>query len=167
LSFLFLVGIEFNFACDPLAASIVLEEFKTTIRIVTFELTLMVAIPFEWLESSMFAMKDQNRKARLFYDVTQFLSEYCKNEENNPDLYTGMTACDAVCLACVLDESVIKQKKSVYACVEPFGKVASGHMISDWYGHFKRAANVEIITDIDREKFFELYQLCVKEDNAC
>jgi inosine-uridine nucleoside N-ribohydrolase len=48
-------------------------------------------------------------------------------------------------------------------CVEPFGKLASGHMISDWYGHFKREANVEIITNIDKEKFEKLFRLCVQE----
>ena len=115
----------------------------------------------------MFALKDDNRIARLFYDVTQFLFEFCKAEENNPELYTGMNSCDAVCLACILDESIIKATKRVYACVEPFGKLATGHMISDWYGHFKRQANVEIITDVDREKFLELFRLCVKEEKQC
>lgn len=141
-----------------------LEEFRTTIRIVTFELTCMATIPFDWLESSMFALKDENPQARLFYDVTQFLLEFTKAEANNPELYPGMNSCDAVCLACVLDESIIKETKRVYACVEPFGKLATGHMISDWYGHFKREANVEIITDVDREKFLELFRLCVKEE---
>jgi inosine-uridine nucleoside N-ribohydrolase len=36
-------------------------------------------------------------------------------------------------------------------------------MISDWYGHFKREANVEIIIHIDKEKFLKLFRLCVEE----
>jgi len=155
------IGIEFNFACDPLAASIVLEEFQTKLRIVTFEMTCMSTIPYDWLHKEMFSKKETNDQARLFYDVTQFLYEFTMENENNPELYTGLNSCDAVCMACVLDESIVKQTKSIYACVEPFGKLAAGHMISDWYGHFKRQANVEIITDIDREKFLQLYRLCV------
>jgi len=159
------VGIEFNFACDPLAASRVLEEFQTVLRIVTFELTCMSTISFEMLESEMLPLKENpnNRKARLFAEVSQFLIDFTKTFENNPELYTGLNSCDSVCMACVLDESIIKEKKRVYACVEPFGKLSSGHMISDWYGHFKREANVEIITNIDKEKFEKLFRLCIQE----
>lgn len=155
------VGIEFNFACDPLAASVVLEEFRTKMRLVTFELTCMATIPFDWVEREMFSKKDTNERARFFYDVTQYLCEFLKKQENNPELYTGLNSCDAVCMACVLDESVIKESKAVYACVEPFGKCTAGHMISDWYQHFRREPNVEIISDIDQEKFFQLFRRCV------
>ncbi len=160
-----LVGIEFNFAADPLAASRVLEEFQTIIRIITFELTCMSTISFEMLESELFPLKENphNRKARLFSEVSQFLIDFTKLDENNSELYTGLNSCDSVCMACVLDESIIKEKKCVYACVEPFGKLASGHMISDWYGHFKRESNVEIITNIDKDKFEKLFRLCVQE----
>ncbi len=162
---MFLVGIEFNFACDPLAASRVLEEFQTIIRIVTFELTCMATISFEMLESEMLPLKanPNNAKARLFSEVSQFLIDFTKTSESNPELYTGLNSCDSVCMACVLDPSIIKETKRVYACVEPFGKLASGHMISDWYGHFKREANVEIIIHIDKEKFLKLFRLCVEE----
>ena len=161
----FLVGIEFNFAVDALAASRVLEEFETTIRIVTFELTCMSTMTFEMIESEMLSLKSnpKNFKARLFAEVTQYLVDFCKTMENNPELYTGLLSCDSVCLACVVDETIIKEKKSVYACVEPFGKYASGHMISDWYGHFKRQPNVEIITNINHERFLELFKTCVQE----
>jgi inosine-uridine nucleoside N-ribohydrolase len=161
-----LVGIEFNFAVDPLAASRVLEEFQTTIRIVTFELTCMSTIPYEMVESEMLSLKENpnNSKARLFAEVSQFLIDFCKTEETNPELFgDGLVSCDAVCMACVLNESIIQEKKSIYACVEPFGKYASGHMISDWYGHFKRQPNVEIITNMNQEKYLEMFKLCVKE----
>ncbi len=110
----------------------------------------------------MFSLKS-NRKARLFSEVSQFLIDFTKLYETNPELYTGLNSCDSVCMACVLDESVIQETKHVYACVEPFGKLASGHMISDWHGHFKREPNVEIITNIDKEKFLKLFHLCVEE----
>ena len=160
-----LVGIEFNFAVDPLAASRVLEEFETTIRIATFELTCMSSIPYEMIESEMFPLKENpnNSKARLFAEVSQFLIDFCKTEGDNPELFVGFVSCDSVCMACVLNESIIQEKKSVYACVEPFGKYASGHMISDWYGHFKRQPNVEIITNINQEEYLEMFKLCVKE----
>jgi inosine-uridine nucleoside N-ribohydrolase len=125
----------------------------------------MSTISFEMLESEMLPLKENptNRKARLFAEVSPVLIDFTTKAENNPELYEGVNSCDAVCMACVLDESIIKEKKSVYACVEPFGKLSSGHMISDWYGHFKREANVEIITNIDKEKFLEYFRLCVKE----
>lgn len=142
-----------------------LEEFQTNIRVVTFELTCMASIPFELIESKMLSLKSDpnNRKAHLFAEVSQFLIDFCKQCATTPDTFLGFTSCDSVCLACVLDPSIIKETKRVYACVEPFGQVASGHMISDWYDHFKREANVEIITDIDKEKFIELFQSCVQE----
>ncbi|CAF3675169.1 unnamed protein product [Rotaria sp. Silwood1] len=159
------IGIEFNFACDPLAASRVLEEFQTILRIITFELTCMATISFDMLDKEMLSLKENlnNQKARLFADVSQFFIDFTKVSESNPELYTGLNSCDAVCMACVLDESIIEERKHVYACVEPFGKLASGHMISDWYGHFKRESNVEIITNINKEKFLQLFRLCVQE----
>ena len=161
----FLVGIEFNFACDPLAASRVLEEFETILRIVTFELTSASTIPFEMFDSETFSLKKHptNDKLRLFSEVSEFLIDYTKNYKNNSILHTGLNSCDSVCMACALDESIIVEKKSVYACVEPFGQLSSGHMISDWYNHFNREANVEIITNINREKFNKLFRLCVQE----
>jgi inosine-uridine nucleoside N-ribohydrolase len=125
----------------------------------------MSTISYEIFESELLPLKENsnNEKARLFSEVSQFLINFTKTYETNPELYTGVNSCDSVCMACVLDESIIKEKKSVYACVEPFGKFASGHMISDWYNHFKREANVEIITNIDKEKFEKLFRLCVQE----
>ena len=160
-----LVGIEFNFACDPIAASRVLEEFQTNIRVVTFELTCAATVPFELIESKMLSLKSDpnNRKARFFADVSQFLIDFTKQYENDSDSYVGLNSCDSVCMACILDPSIIEETRRVYACVEPFGQVASGHMISDWYNHFKRQANVEIITNVNREKFIELFQLCVQQ----
>jgi inosine-uridine nucleoside N-ribohydrolase len=122
----------------------------------------MSTLSFEYLD----LLKEKfnnNNKTRLFYEVTQFLIDFTKTSENNPELYTGLNSCDSVCMACVLDESIIKEKKLVYAFVEPHGKLASGHMISDWYGHFKREANVEIITNMDKEKFEKLFQLCFED----
>lgn len=104
-----------------------------------------------------------NRKARFFADVSQFLIDFTKQYEENPELYVGLISCDSVCMACALDPSIIEETKRVYACVEPFGQVASGHMISDWYDHFKRQPNVEIITNMNKERFIELFQLCVQE----
>lgn len=122
----------------------------------------MSTIPFDKLETD-FLRKKHTARTRLFIEISQFLIDFAKTIENDPELFTGLNSCDAVCMACVLDESIINEVKHVYACVEPFGAVASGHMISDWYGHFKRAANVEIITDIDRNKFEELFRLCVED----
>jgi inosine-uridine nucleoside N-ribohydrolase len=123
----------------------------------------MSTIPLAWLQAEMLALKDTHWKARLFHDVTQFLVKFTENEGENPELYTGMNSCDAVCMACVLDPSFVQETKSVYACVEPFGKLAGGHMIADWHGNFKRTANVEIVTRVDRDKFLDVFQLCVKE----
>lgn len=163
--FFLLVGIEFNFACDPLAASRVLEEFQTTIRIVTFELTCMSTISFEELDTEYLPLTQNpnNKKARLFFDVSKFFIDFLKAFENNPELYTGLNSCDAVCMACVLDESFITETKRIYAFVEPFGQITAGHMVSDWYNHFKREPNVEIISNVDKEKFQKLFRLCIQE----
>ncbi|CAF1009527.1 unnamed protein product [Adineta steineri] len=159
------IGIEFNFAVDPLAAARVLEEFQTIKRIITFELTCMATISFEKLDKEYFPLKQNpnNYKARLFADVSQFLIDFIKVSVDKYELFTGLNSCDAVCMACILDESVIQETKRVYACVEPFGSIASGHMISDWYEHFKREPNVEIISNIDMEKFEKLFRLCVED----
>lgn len=125
----------------------------------------MSTISFDTLDKEFLPLKENpaNKKAHLFAEVSQFLIDFTKQYECNPELYTGLNSCDSVCMACILDETIIKEKKSIYACVEPFGKLASGHMISDWYGHFKREANVEIITNIDKNEFLKLFRLCVQE----
>jgi inosine-uridine nucleoside N-ribohydrolase len=125
----------------------------------------MATISFEKLDSEFLSLtkNSNNQKARLFSEVSQFLIDFTKTSECNPELYTGLNSCDSVCMACVLDESIIKETKRVYACVEPFGKLTSGHMFSDWYDHLKREANVEIISNIDKEKFEKLFRLCVEE----
>ena len=146
-----------------MAAAVVLKEFRTNLRLITFEATCMATIPMDFLENKMFSEKHRSSKAQLFHDVTQFLYEFTKHEESNPELYTGLNSCDSVCMACLIDPSMIKETKSIYAVVEPYGNLHGGHMVSDWYNHFKRQANVEIISDIDRDKFLEIFRLCVKE----
>ncbi|CAF2978834.1 unnamed protein product, partial [Rotaria sp. Silwood2] len=123
------IGFEFNFKCDPLAAAIVLEEFHTTPILVPFELAVAAPFSFHFLDEEMFSKTDKSEKARLFNDVSQFLVDVCKNES---ELFgEGLVSCDSVCMACVLDDSVMIERRQIYACVEPIGIVASGHMIAD------------------------------------
>lgn len=124
----------------------------------------MATIPWNIIDDEMLplAKETNNEKARLFANVTKFLIDFTKIDENNPELYVGLNSCDSVCMFCVLDESNIEETKQVYACVEPFGQLASGHMISDWYGHFKRQPNVEIITNINKQKFIECFRRIIQ-----
>ncbi|CAF5120008.1 unnamed protein product, partial [Rotaria sp. Silwood1] len=77
------IGFEFNFRCDPLAAAIVLEEFKIMPLIITYELT--------WI-----------KKAELFYLITKFLYDFYKA---NPQR-KGLKSSDSVAMACAIDKSV-------------------------------------------------------------
>jgi len=85
------------------------------------------------------------------------LYDFCKDPDKNKS--KGFSSCDALCMACILDSTIILETRKIYACVEQFGVYAAGHMISDWHNHFKRQPNVEIVTAIDKEKYQKLFEL--------
>ncbi|CAF1490781.1 unnamed protein product [Didymodactylos carnosus] len=149
------IGIEFNFRCDPLAASIV----HIMPLIISYELTCICSLSYDYIDS-LFARKNESKKAKLFHSVSEFLYDFSKTDEQG----SGFNSCDSVAMACVLDKSMILETRKVYAVVEQFGSCAAGHMISDWHNHFKRQPNVEIVENIDFEKFKKLFLLCV-DDN--
>jgi hypothetical protein len=68
----------------------------------------MSTISFKMLDSELLPLKENpnNRKARLFAEVSQFLIDFTKKYECNSELYKGMNSCDSVCMACVLDETM-------------------------------------------------------------
>ncbi|CAF1381511.1 unnamed protein product [Rotaria sordida] len=152
------IGFEFNFRCDPLAAAIVLEEFYIMPLIITYELTCMYSFSYEYIDG-LFSKKNDSKKAGLFYSITKFLYDFYKA---NPQR-KGLKSSDSVAMACVIDKSIILQTRKIYAVVEQNGTQTGGHMISDWYDHFKRQPNVEIVESIDFDKFKDLFKLCVDD----
>lgn len=152
----------YNFEADPTAASFVFEKFETPKVLITSEMTRSMALSMDFIRT-MFrqASNPENFKARLFYDVSQF---FIGNKSKHWALKAdrSFVSPDAVCMACVLDDLVIIDRKRVFGYVVPFGSNAAGHLTLDGERRKKQRWNVEIVTRMDRNKFKQLFfQICL------
>ncbi|KAG1682431.1 putative uridine nucleosidase 2 [Nymphon striatum] len=125
---------EFNFASDPEAADIVLNESACKITILPWETCVNPGTSkFSWrthVESEKYAKEVQKLKS--------------------------YRSCDSWLMAIVLDEQVIAEKFDWYARVEQIGAHTRGQMIVDKRAKFEGKTNVTVATKLNMKNVMEL-----------
>ncbi|KAJ8300335.1 hypothetical protein KUTeg_021854 [Tegillarca granosa] len=139
---------EYNFHCDPEAASAVLENLKTPITLVGWELCEDNGFPWSWYEDFR---KINSEKIKF---VTR-LENFAIQKHYLPRLEKGLAMnyefADQILVACVINPSVVRESRIVYAAVETAGEITRGQVVIDWKNQLSKKQNVKIITKIDRD----------------
>ncbi|XP_060573667.1 nucleoside hydrolase-like isoform X3 [Ruditapes philippinarum] len=135
---------EFNFACDPDAAFVVLNELCVPITLFPWEINLTSAAghPWEWFDKWI---QTDTSKGR-FNKAACRLAVYRQREVNKNPIYRS---CDLNAIATVINPKIIQETKDVFATVELHGKYTRGMMVVDWRGSLKKSPNVTLVEKID------------------
>ncbi|KAG6925473.1 inosine-uridine preferring nucleoside hydrolase-like [Chelydra serpentina] len=144
---------EFNFATDPEAAFVVLNEFTCPTYIATWEFTCRNSLSWEfyhkWVNQDT---KKAKFMAKIFAHSIKFTESECKSTDNI--LWTsGFMSCDSYAMAAALDESFITKAIEVAVSVELNGSLTRGMMVMDITGLLKKKNKVFVIDKCDLEKF--------------
>ena len=139
---------EFNFFADPEAAAMVIDGWPG-LALVSWETTLRYPLEYERVQTLMQAGTD---RSNFFKAITTRLSQYVRDALGRHGLY----APDPLAMAVALEPDIVTCAEHHYVTVELAGAHARGQTCVDWANLTKRPANVEIILEVDFERFYQM-----------
>ncbi|KAM4046738.1 inosine-uridine preferring nucleoside hydrolase-like [Anomaloglossus baeobatrachus] len=141
---------EFNFACDPEAAYIVLNSYDCPTHIATWEFTYKNNLPWkfyhEWISQ-------KTEKAEFMKKVSAHAEKFVEGfEEKENDWIKGFVPCDAYAMAAAVDDTFVTDVINCVVGVELDGTLTRGMMVLDTLGKLQRKHKVCVMTKCDRDK---------------
>ncbi|KAI7808990.1 inosine-uridine preferring nucleoside hydrolase [Triplophysa rosa] len=152
---------EFNFATDPEAAYIVLNEFLCQTYIATWEFTCRSKIPWDFCDGWLAQDTD---KARFMKQIFKHSMENSHSERMEKELVEGQgfISCDSYAMAAAIDDKYIVETDHKAVTVELAGNYCRGMMVVDHLELMKKAHKVQIMKKVDLEKFKMLMMNALK-----
>jgi purine nucleosidase len=145
---------EFNVACDPEAAAIVLERWPG-MALVPWETAMQCVIDGDRLRSIWAAPGPRARFVRMITEQ--------KPSNALDDFGTGdMFAADPVAMAAALDPSIVTRSERRHVTVELGGRHTRGQTTVDWFGLGGGEPVVEVILELDRARFLDRLSAAVR-----
>ncbi|KPP56833.1 hypothetical protein Z043_125509 [Scleropages formosus] len=152
---------EFNFAADPEAAYIVLNDYPCPVYIASWEFTCRNKLPWNFCHDWLAQDTEKARfMARIFqHSMKQANSERCQKEMVGDD---GFASCDSYAMAAAIDDSFVIEYDTVAVSVELTGKYTHGMMILDFLGLLEKKHKAFILKTVDMERFKTLMMNALK-----
>ncbi|KAK2839980.1 hypothetical protein Q5P01_013720 [Channa striata] len=152
---------EFNFAADPEAAYIVLNEYQCPIYLSCWEFTCKSKLSWEFCDAWLAQDTD---KARFMARIFRHSIEVSQSERFQKELVagTGFVSCDSYAMAAAIDDSFIKESDQYPVSVELSGTHTRGMMIVDTVDFLKKSTKAVIIREVDLEKFKEMMMAALR-----
>jgi purine nucleosidase len=145
---------EFNVACDPEAAAVVLQRWPG-MGLVPWETAMQCIIDFECLHEIWAA---PGPRARFVKMITERKPRR-EFEEFGAD---GMFAADPVAMAAALDPTIVTRSERRHVTVELDGRNTRGQTTVDWFGLGGGAPTVDVILELDRDRFLTVLGAAVR-----
>ena len=140
---------EFNIYVDPEAAAVV---FNSGVPITMCGLDVThKALVFQKDIERFSAIG--NKTGKVIADLMDFFSIYYRRER--PELNGGAALHDPCAIAWLIDPSMFSSKPC-YVDIELAGTLTTGTTVVDFFDVLKKTPNVELVYDIDRERYIQL-----------
>jgi len=145
---------EFNVYADPEAAAIVLDAWPG-LTLVSWETALAHPLTAEQLEA---LMAIDSPRAEFFQRITRRPVEIIEQ-------LLGVRAwfvADVLAVAVALEPDIVRKAEAHYVQVELAGQHTRGETVVDWYDRTGQEPNVNLVLEVDMERFGELTQAAVQ-----
>lgn len=139
--------VEFNIGFDPEAARVVFDAFPD-FELVDWEATLRAALDEAEFDTWL-ACGDP--RATFFGRISHVARAYNARRGRR-----GIIAADALAMAVALDPALVTRAERHAVAVELEGAYARGMTVVDWEQRLGRAANANIVLEVDRARFAAL-----------
>jgi purine nucleosidase len=139
---------EFNVYADPEAAAIVFAGWPR-LTLVSWETTMLYPLTVEHLETLMSA---GTPRSEFFKRITSKVHSYVRDHLGRDGVY----APDPLAMAVALEPSIVTRCETRAVTVELAGAHARGLTSVDWAGLTHRPANVDLVMEVDFERFWKL-----------
>ncbi|KAG8586532.1 hypothetical protein GDO81_005407 [Engystomops pustulosus] len=141
---------EFNFACDPEAAYVVLNSFDCPTHIATWEFTCRNDLPWDFYHDWI---SQKTEKAEFMRRITSHSVQYTKSCAEEKEAWAkGFVTCDSYAVAAAIDDKFVTDSISCAVGVELSGTLTRGMMVLDTLGMLERKHKVFVMTKCDTEK---------------
>ncbi|XP_064459632.1 inosine-uridine preferring nucleoside hydrolase-like [Ornithodoros turicata] len=148
---------EFNFACDPEAASIVLSEQECKTRLVPYETCLKHSLDWDsYREWTSCGTKNSDFVKKITAQSAEWRRDTLKRH--------GYTSCDLQAMATVLDPSVTLRSESYPAWVELHGATTRGMLVLDQrpsYRWHNKVPHIKLQLEFDEKLLKEMFMRMV------
>ncbi|XP_041662237.1 inosine-uridine preferring nucleoside hydrolase isoform X1 [Cheilinus undulatus] len=153
---------EFNFAADPEAAYIVLNEYNCPTYLACWEFTCHSKLSWDFCD----AWLAQNTvKARFMERIFRHSIKASQSEKIEKEFVagSGFVSCDSYAMAAAVDDSFILESDEYPVSVELTGTHTRGMMIVDTVGFIKKTTKKAfIMKKVDMKKFEEMMMAALK-----
>jgi inosine-uridine nucleoside N-ribohydrolase len=142
---------EFNAFADPEAAYVVLEAWPE-LTLVSWETTMAHPFPAQLVEKWMAL---ESPKARFFQRITTKIIDFITELRGEKMLFGA----DGLAMAVALEPNIVTKAEKRYVTMELNGRYTRGQTTVDWLGRSGQPPNVNIILEVDHDRFIELMEM--------
>ncbi|XP_024860375.1 inosine-uridine preferring nucleoside hydrolase isoform X2 [Kryptolebias marmoratus] len=152
---------EFNFAADPEAAYIVLNEYQCPTYLACWEFTCYNKLPWEFCDAWL---AQDSHKARFMARIFRHSMEASKLERFEKEVVAGggFISCDSYAMAAAVDDSFVVESDHYPVSVELAGTHTRGMMVVDTLGFLKKTHKAFIMKKVDLERFKQMMMAALK-----
>lgn len=143
---------EFNIYTDPEAAAIVFQSWPG-LWLLSWETTLNYAISSEQVQEMLDA---GTPKAQFFRRITEHTLEFVRQRGR-----TGLFAPDPLAMAVAVQPDLVTKSDLRPVAVELQGSHTRGETTVDWFGLTRRQPNVNIVLELDYDRFWKMMRAAV------
>jgi purine nucleosidase len=145
---------EFNIFADPDAAAVVFATWPE-FTMVSWEATMAHGMPLDQFKE---LLSYDNKRSQFLKKVTKTTLAFLKEVLNREMSY----AADPLAMAVLMEPEIVKKSEKKYVQVETHGTLTRGMTVIDWWGLSKQKPNVDIVLEVDLDRFTELLRMAVK-----
>ncbi|XP_056145502.1 inosine-uridine preferring nucleoside hydrolase isoform X2 [Lampris incognitus] len=148
---------EFNFAADPEAAYVVLNDYQCPTYLACWEFTCNSKLPWEFCDAWL---AQDTKKARFMSKISKQSIDRDRYQEFVAG--SGFISCDSYAMAAAVDDSFITESDHYPVSVELMGTHTRGMMILDTLGLLKKSHKAVIMRKVDMKKFEQMMMDALK-----
>nr|XP_034970501.1 probable uridine nucleosidase 1 isoform X2 [Zootoca vivipara] len=153
---------EFNFATDPEAAYIVLNEYTCPTYIASWEFTCSCPLSWEFYHEWV---NQKTEKAMFVKKIFAHSFEFSKILGENPgekEWRSGFVPCDSYAMAAAIEDDFLTEYTAIGVSVELKGSLTRGMMVVDWSNKLNKENKAFLMKNCDLGKFRSLLLAAVK-----